>query len=189
VSGAPGSGLPFGPVSSLVSDPSNPNVSYAAVTADRTNTLDQTSVFVSRNAGATWQPVFTGANSNLITAAVQTFIRIAAGPNNTLALGLVEGNQLVGLFYSNNAGATWSQLTTPNVNPGRQAGTNFALAIDPNNSNLVYVMGDNVAGGGARDSMSPPALEATAPTPSSTTSLWGVAARSTSRRRTCFSGA
>jgi photosystem II stability/assembly factor-like uncharacterized protein len=152
VSGAPGSGLPSGPVSSLVSDPSNPNVFYAAVTARSTNTLGQTSLYISRNAGATWQPVFTGANSNgLITAAVQTFIRIAAGPNNTLALGLVEGSQLVGLFYSNNAGATWRQLTTPNVNPGRQAGTNLALAIDPNNSNLIYVMGDSVSGGGEQD--------------------------------------
>jgi len=145
VSGAPGSGLPLGPVSSLVSDPRNPNVFYAAVTANSTTTLGQTSVYVGRNAGATWQPVFTGADSNgLITAAVQTFIRIAAGPNNTLALGVVEGSQLVGLFYSSNAGATWSQLITPDVNPGRQAGTNLALAIDPNNSNLVYVMGDSV---------------------------------------------
>ena len=33
VSGAPGSGLPAGPVSSLVSNPNNPNILYAALTA------------------------------------------------------------------------------------------------------------------------------------------------------------
>jgi autotransporter-associated beta strand protein len=163
VSGAPGSGLPAGPVSSLVGDPSNPNVFYAAVTANSARTLGQTSVYVSRNAGVTWQPVFNGASSGgLIPGAAalmrQTFIRVAAGPNNTLALGLVDAGQgrLIGLFYSSNAGATWRELGTPNVNPpnvnpGGQAGINLGLAIDPNNGNLVYVMGDNVAGGGAQD--------------------------------------
>ena len=58
---------------------------------------------------------------------------------------------MIGLFYSSNAGANWRQLPTPTVNPGGQAGTNFALAIDPSNSNLVYVMGDNVAGGEEQD--------------------------------------
>jgi hypothetical protein len=65
--------------------------------------------------------------------------------------GRFAAPRLRGLFYSNNAGATWRQLITPIVNPGRQAAINFALAIDPTNSNLVYVMGDNVAGGGGQD--------------------------------------
>ena len=158
VSGAPGSGLPAGPVSSLVGDPTNPNVFYAAVTADSPGTLGQTSVYVSSTAGATWQAVFTGASSSgLIPAAAaqgrQTFIRIAAGPNRTLALGLVDlqVGRLIGLFYSVNGGASWRQLTAPNVNPGGQAGTDLALAIDPNNSSLVYIMGDNVAGGEEQD--------------------------------------
>ena len=64
VSGVPGSGLPAGPVSSLVGDPSNPSVLYAALTANSVNNLAQTSVYVSVNAGATWQPVFTGALSD-----------------------------------------------------------------------------------------------------------------------------
>src|SRR5258708_2898070 len=158
VSGAPGSGLPAGPVSSLVSDPSNRNVFYAAVTANSINNLGQASVYVSRNAGATWQRVFTGASSGgLIPSAAaqmhQTFIRIGAGPNQTVGVGLgdVRDGRLIGLFYSSNAGANWRRLITPKVNPGGQAAVNLALAIDPNNSNLVYVMGDNVAGGGEQD--------------------------------------
>ena len=102
VSGVPGSGLPAGPVSSLVGDPSNPRVLYAALTANRVNNLAQTSVYVSVNAGATWQPVFTRALSDgLISQKSQTFIRIAAGPKHTLALGLVDAQagRLIGLLF------------------------------------------------------------------------------------------
>ena len=63
VSGAPGSGLPNGPVSSLVGNPSNPNILYAALTANSVNNLKETAVYVSWNAGATWQAVFTAASS------------------------------------------------------------------------------------------------------------------------------
>ena len=158
ISGAPGSGLPAGPISSLVNDPVNPNLFFAAVTASNTATIGQTALYVSRTTGASWQPVFTAASSGgLIPAAAalnhQTFIRVAAGPNNTLAVGLVDGvlGRLIGLFYSSNGGANWQQLSTPNVNPGGQAQTNFALAIDPANNNLIYIMGDAADPGTEQD--------------------------------------
>ncbi len=147
VSGALGSGLPKGPVSSLVSDPSNPNVFYAAITGD-----SRPSVWVSRNAGGTWEMPNSKLNEELIQLIPKgvennTFIRIAMGPNQTLALGLVDAknHQLLGLFYSKDAGANWRLLpmqATPAIYP---QGTNFALAIDPNNTSLVYVMGTNVS--------------------------------------------
>ncbi len=147
VSGAPGSGLPKGPVSSLVSDPSNPNVFYAAITGD-----SGPSVWVSRNAGGTWEMRNNKLNEELIQLIPKgvknnTFVRIAVGPNQMLALGLVDAknNQLLGLFYSKDAGANWRLLpmqATPAIYP---QGTNFALAIDPYNSSLVYVMGTNVS--------------------------------------------
>jgi hypothetical protein len=147
VSGAPGSGLPQGPVSSLVNDPSNPNVFYAAITG-----ASGPSVWVSRNAGATWEMSKDKLNQRLMQlvpegAENNTFVRIAVGPNQTLALGLVDAknNQLLGLFYSKDEGASWRLLpprATPAVFP---QGTNFAIAIDPKNSSLVYVMGTNVS--------------------------------------------
>src|SRR5262245_38646692 len=71
-------------------------------------------------------------------------MKVAAGPNGSLAIGLVNARsyQVLGLFYSNNAGANWRQLTTP---PAFPSGNNLAIAIDPNNNNLVYVMRTNVA--------------------------------------------
>src|SRR5207245_8839547 len=76
-----------------------------------------------------------------------TFVRIAVGPNQALALGLVDAknNQLLGLFYSKDAGANWGLLpmqATPAIYP---QGTNFALAIDPYNSSLVSVVRTNVS--------------------------------------------
>ena len=155
-----GSGLPAGPVSSIVGDPANTNRLYAAVTAPNTTAggLASTAIYVSNNAGATWAPVFTAANSGttpVINGTTQTAIRMAAGPNGTLAVGVFTlpngipagGGALTGLFYSSNSGATWTQLTIPNptINNGNQATPNFAIAIDPNNPRFVYVSGDRIA--------------------------------------------
>jgi fibronectin-binding autotransporter adhesin len=139
-------GLPTGPVTSLVGDPANPNTFYAAVTASNAGTKAQTAVYKSTDGGATWNAVFTSANSGvLITAGAQTSIKLASGPVGTVAVGLVDigTGALTGLFYSNNGGGTWTTLTAPAVNPGGQAPVNIALAIDPTSTNLVYVEGDN----------------------------------------------
>src|SRR5262249_56833387 len=53
-----------GPVTSLVADPTNPARFYAAVTMPLAGTRDQTSVYVTANAGETWTQVFTQATSN-----------------------------------------------------------------------------------------------------------------------------
>ncbi|MFI4994651.1 MAG: autotransporter domain-containing protein [Hyphomicrobiales bacterium] len=146
VSGAGGTGLPAGPVTSLVGDPANPNTFYAAVTASSAGTKAQTAVYKSTDGGATWNAVFTSANSGgLITAGAQTSIKLASGPVGTVAVGLVDigTGALTGLFYSSNSGGTWKTLTAPAVNPGGQAPVNIALAIDPTSTNLVYVEGDN----------------------------------------------
>lgn len=140
-----GNGLPSGPVTSLVGDPSNPNTFYAAVTASSSATYAQTAVYRSTDGGATWSAVFTSANTGLIGSVTQTTIKLAAGPAGTIAVGLVNlgTGALSGLFYSSNNGTSWSTLTAPNVNPGGQAPVNIALAIDPTSTNIVYVSGDN----------------------------------------------
>lgn len=140
-----GNGLPSGPVTSLVGDPSNPNTFYAAVTASSSATYAQTAVYRSTDGGATWSAVFTSTNTGLIGSVTQTTIKLAAGPAGTIAVGLVNlgTGALSGLFYSSNNGTSWSTLTAPNVNPGGQAPVNVALAIDPTSTNIVYVSGDN----------------------------------------------
>jgi hypothetical protein len=138
-------GLPPGPITSLVGDPSNANTFYAAVTASSGANLNQTGIYRSTDGGATWSAVFTSANSaGTITAGTQTSIKLAVGTGGTIAVGVVNlaTNNLTGLFYSNTTGASWSQLTTPAVTGG-QAPINIALAIDPSSTNIVYVSGDN----------------------------------------------
>ena len=147
ISGGVGTGLPTGPVSSIEGDPNNPNRLYAAVTAPNAAGNASTAIFVSNDTGATWTQVFGVAQSaGTIQGLNQTVIKIATGPGGAIAAGVVNlaAGTVTGLFWSGNSGATWTQLPlpTPTLNPGGQAPVNFAIAIDPNNTNLVYVSGD-----------------------------------------------
>lgn len=160
ISGGVGTGLPNGPVSSIVGDPNNPNKLYAAVTAPAPNAAGNlsTAIFVSNDTGATWTPVFGAAQSmGTIVGGHQTVIKIATGPGGAIAAAVIDlsdqmlnsptRGQPVGIFWSGNSGTTWTQLPLPmpTTNPGGQAPVNFAIAIDPNNTNLVYVSGDRIA--------------------------------------------
>jgi outer membrane autotransporter protein len=149
VSGAAGTGLPLGAVSSIVGDPNNTNRLYASVSSPTAGTNANTALFVSNDTGGTWTQVFGAAQSGgTISAGSQTVLKVASAPGGALAVGVVDlaTNKVTGLFWSPNSGATWTSLTVPNLNPGAQAPTNFAIAIDPNNTNLVYVSGDRIVG-------------------------------------------
>ncbi len=150
ISGAAGTGLPGGPITSLVTDPANPNHIYAAVAApslaNNAAGLGSTAVYASSDGGATWSAIFTaGQSGGTINNTTQTAVKIATGPGGTLvaAVANLGGSQLTGLFYSNNSGTSWTPLPVPNVNGGSQAPVNLAVAIDPNNNKFVYVSGDN----------------------------------------------
>ncbi len=143
-----GAGLPTGPVSSIVGDPNNSTKLYAAVTAPNTAGagLNSTAIYVSTDTGATWSPIFGSANAGgVINTTDQTQIQLATGPNGAIAAGVVDvaTSKLVGLYLSQNGGTTWQSLPVPVVNPGSQGNTNFTLAVDPNNTNYVYVAGDS----------------------------------------------
>jgi hypothetical protein len=150
ISGAAGTGLPSGPVTSLVGDPTNPNRLYAAVTAPNASGAAKasTAIYVSDNNGANWTQTFGAAQSGgTIQSSTQTVIKLATGPGGSIAAGVVDLNtrQTTGLFWSGNSGAAWTQLPTPALNDGvMQAPLNFAIAIDPTNKNLVYVTGDGI---------------------------------------------
>jgi autotransporter-associated beta strand protein len=153
ISGAAGTGLPDGPVSSLVGDPNNPSRLYAAVTASSFASLASTAIYVSNDNGATWAKTFDANDSgNTIQNATQTVIKIATGPGGAVAAGVVDlaTKKVTGLFWSGNSGATWTPLPLPTAPTllinGGQVPINFAIAIDPNNTNLVYVSGDRIAG-------------------------------------------
>jgi autotransporter-associated beta strand protein len=155
MSGAAGSGLPAGAVTSLVADPSDPSTFYAAVKSGANK--GATAVYVSHDLGATWTAMFTAANSNgtISSTGDQTVITLAAGPNGSVAVAVSDlghagsmgvskqAPSLVGLFLSSNQGTTWNQLTSaPNVVAGGQTPINLHIAIDPTNQNIVYLTGD-----------------------------------------------
>ena len=140
-------GLPTGPVNSIVGDSNNSNRIYAAVSSPSAATNAQTALFVSNNAGANWTQVFGAAQSSgTISAANQTILKIASAPGGALAVGVVNlaTNTVTGLFWSGNSGTSWTALTVPALNNGAQAPINFAITIDPQHTNQIYVSGDRI---------------------------------------------
>jgi hypothetical protein len=141
-------GLPTGPVNSIVGDPNNSNRIYAAVSSLSAATNAQTALFVSNDAGVNWTQVFGAAQSGgSISAASQTVLKVASAPGGALAVGVVDlaTRTVTGLFWSGNSGTSWTALTVPALNNGTMAPIDFAITIDPKNTNLVYVSGDRRA--------------------------------------------
>ena len=147
LSGNGTSGLPNVGVYDLVSDPSNNAVLYVG---------SQQGIFRSADTGATWTNItnqVTGIN-NAITNNLKLAVHNTAG-NNIVYAGVVNNNQLNGLWRSANQGANWTQLDTPVTNeggvvvglqprekPGSQGGIHFSMVADPGDSDLVYLGGD-----------------------------------------------
>lgn len=144
-----------GPVSSIAVNPTQTNVIYAAFTASSAADFRKTAIYVSTDAGVTWSstPIFGELQSNgTINNGNQTSIKLAAGPNNTLAVGVVNvatGN-VVGLFYSQNGGTSWTALPSPwaaAINPEGAAPRLFAITVDPKDARYIYVSGDATQNG------------------------------------------
>ncbi|WP_170921112.1 autotransporter domain-containing protein [Enhydrobacter aerosaccus] len=142
-----GSGTtPRGAATSLVGQGTTSNPYYVVITAD---TPGQSGVFRSTNGGSTWQPVLSLADNQAG--------RLAIAPNGAVAVAVFDprqksptvttGGQIVGLSYSaTGASGSWTAISNfPQVNSGAQANTNLTIAIDPNNTNIVYLAGDALA--------------------------------------------
>ncbi|MBS0653819.1 MAG: hypothetical protein JSR39_09905, partial [Verrucomicrobia bacterium] len=136
--------LATGPVSSLVTDPTNTTL-YAAVAAQVT--LQDTALYKSTDGGSTWQPVFGAAQSNnVITPFVQTMIKAATGPSGSIAAFVQPVNNTMAVFLSLDEGATWTQLDTSsidfllNASPGKSS-----ITIDANDPTVVYVTGSTTS--------------------------------------------
>ncbi len=121
-------------VTALAADPNNQSVFYAAVNS---TVLADRGVYFSSSAGASW--------SKGLDLGTGQIARLATGPGGSVAAGIYDGSgKLVALKLSKNGGApgSWVDLAVPNTNPGGQASTNLAVAIDKTNPNIVYVAGD-----------------------------------------------
>jgi hypothetical protein len=101
-------------------------------------------------------PVSGGTNV-LNGAPYQLVPKLAVGPNGSVAIAMAQiqpecptcpGQQLNGLYLSQDGGTSWSALKVLDTNKSsKQAGNNLAVAIDPKNTSIVYVTGDGVDSG------------------------------------------
>jgi hypothetical protein len=132
-------GLPTGPVHRLIGDPGNVQRFYAVVGGNNPG------VFRSDNLGLTWTYV-SGSISQLGPATTNVQMAIHNSPgNNVIYLGIINGGSFAAIWRSTNLGFNWTQLETPNLNPGGQGDIHASLAADPVNPNLFYVGGDRIS--------------------------------------------
>ena len=124
-------GLSSGAVTSLIGVPDNPKKLYAAVANQ--------GVFESPDGGQKWNVIQTYASG--------TYAHLASGPGGAVAVAMFnDANVMIGLKISKNYGVDWYLLNVPQVNNGSQASVNLAIAIDPKNTNIVYLAGDSAGG-------------------------------------------
>jgi uncharacterized repeat protein (TIGR01451 family) len=128
---------PFFCGTAVLFDPSNANIAYAATDYDG-------AVYKSLDAGKTWAPI-NGSGSNVLPITNRGRIALAIAPSNPSMLyaGIQDTSQAggVGLFKTMDGGANWVKLVnTPNY-CDQQCWYDQAIAVAPNNPNIVFVGG------------------------------------------------
>ncbi len=149
-------GLPTGGITSLTSDPSNPNRLYAAVT--------NAGIFRSDNLGQTWTNI-TPAGSGIGSLTGNIQLSVGAGGQSLFVAVANSDDQrrtttLYSVWQSLNQGGTWQNMGGQGSGPGQglpgtiengafvgvnkqgQGNNNLALRADPSNPNIVYISGD-----------------------------------------------
>jgi photosystem II stability/assembly factor-like uncharacterized protein len=134
-----GSGFP---ATGVVFDPTNGNNAFAAIGAPGGNSAN--GIYGSTDGGATWSPLLVAdtAPAGRITLAMAPstpttlYASIAYASNGSTSAG-----SLYALYKTTNSGTSWTSLTSvPNYcNP--QCWYDMALAVAPNNANVVFGSG------------------------------------------------
>jgi len=132
-----------GVATDLVMDPSNPTVLYASLGnpfADARN-----GVYKSSNGGASWTKLTGGfptgevGRVNLAISASSPTTLYASVQNDFGGSG-VDGS-LLGIFKTTNGGTSWTQVTGSGASCDTQCWYDMVIAVDPNDSNVVYFGG------------------------------------------------
>ena len=149
-----GSTAPLTPGSymDLVGDPANPGTYYAAHRGSGQTAGQTAGVFRTTNDGLTWTNI-TGTMSEI--GSTTDYIRIAVGPTSVVFVGIVNNNELAAVYRATDAqtaaSPAWTAMAVPaivemgttyGIHPGKQGGSQFGIAADPTNNNIVYVSGD-----------------------------------------------
>jgi photosystem II stability/assembly factor-like uncharacterized protein len=122
-------------------DPSNPDIAYAGLWEARQGPWENAAwngagggVFKSTDNGKTWKQLAGG----LPTGIIQANLAIAPSSSNRLFASLALSPGLV-IYRSDDAGETWTRITTDARPAGRIGGGDLAvLRVDPRNPEVIY---------------------------------------------------
>lgn len=140
----PAKPLPLGvPVTSLVADPSNANLVYAAVANAAAPQLN--GIYRSSDGGLSFSRVLdqTTANASMIGASVN--LKLAASSNGTIyavsaSNTAAGGSSAQALFRLDPATNQWAVLPVNSaLMQAEQGAQHLAFAVDPTNSNVIYI--------------------------------------------------
>ena len=124
-------------------DPSDPNIVYATLWEAREGPWENAEwsgtgggIFKSTDGGKTWQQLAGGLPSGI----VQAYVSIArSNPKHLFAVVATPGK--VELYRSEDAGVTWSTVTTDSRPKSRIGGGDLPVPnIDPKNPDVVYMV-------------------------------------------------
>ena len=120
---------------SLVIDPRNSDTLYAATVGDLDSDASSAGIYKSTDAGNTWQGVFAGSQRYYqpYPQPVDNFTQLAIDPRNsdTILVGGVRSER------SFDGGRTWEPIGVGSF--GWLSNRVYAMAMDPNNPDIVYV--------------------------------------------------
>ena len=123
-------------------DPSDPNTVYAAMWEAREGPWENGAwagsnggVFKSTDGGNTWNPIMNGLPKDF----VQGNIGISPSNPHRIYLSVASGRNQLGIYRSDDAGASWTQITNDPRPAARIGGGDLpVLRVDPKNPDTVY---------------------------------------------------
>lgn len=138
ISGAGGTGLPFGAVDDLIEDRLNANRLYV--------TLSGVGVFRSDNLGAAWTNI--SVNDPSAGGLDETIrlnssgARMSTSSDGRAFIGVVTMTEDVGyVAYTNDGGTSWTRMDNPGVGARGNPFFHFTIGADPIDSRFVYLSG------------------------------------------------
>lgn len=143
------SGIPAGVSTVVTPDPNAPDVLYAAVIFAEQCDEGQSGIYRSADGGANWAKV-SDASLDATLNDNTGLTEIEFGQDGRVFVASTQNGRLAGVFYSSDDGTTWTGMELPGtlepsfvgVHAGGQGSIHFSLAVDPTDSNIVYVGGD-----------------------------------------------
>jgi len=154
-SGISASGLPNGDVLSIVADPANPSLIYAAVPGDRNMMNPDAGIYRSLDGGLTWTAL---SLSTALLGDIQAADNVKLAIHNDAAndvvyalVGTIGTNKTAeeSVYQSANTGGTWvlmgsnfsGQTSLPQLDTDPQTSNNLTIAADPFLATRVFVAG------------------------------------------------